>query len=348
MRTTIILLLLCLLVNASNAQNCDIAQEGVAVYTSNSTTPVTTLTKGQTATFRFSITNRGTSSGCSIPANSVTAIFDFPTLAGGSKPYLYQGPPGFVSGYFKWTYDSDADVLIGTNIADIPGGAVDANISVMVKANTYGSGNSNLNITQGKGVSDNVSNNFSTAKLIIPRFVTLSSFNASPDKCNVLLNWKTVSENNFSHFEVEYSSDGITFTQAGRVEGRNLAAGADYRFTYLQSNAEGYYRLKETAADGSFEYSDAVHVTTDCKIKPSITVFPNPIDANQKLIVTINGYSGKIAGELFNATGQKILVYNLNNGTNKLSVKNLSAGSYMLYVKDEGREVQSFKIIVTR
>jgi hypothetical protein len=283
-----------------------------------------------------------------IPAGSVTAIFDFPTIAGGNKPYIYQGPVSFVSGYFTWTYDSDADVLIGTNTTAVPGGAGDADIKVTVKANAYGAGSSNLNITQGKGVADNASNNFSTARLMVPRFVNVSSFTANADQCNVLLNWKTVSENNFSHFDVEYSADGTTFTNAGRVEGRNLAAGADYRFTVIQSNAEGYYRLKETASDGSFEYSAAVHVTTDCKIKPTISVFPNPIDHSRKLVVTINGYSGKITGELFNAMGQKVSTYTLANRANELSVKNLSAGSYMLYVKDEGREVQSFKIIVTR
>jgi Secretion system C-terminal sorting domain len=348
MRVSILLLSFSFFLNVSVAQNCDISQAGIRIYNSANTFPVTSVGKGQSAYFRFSIKNLGTDINCTIPSNSITAVLDFPTLAGGIKPYKYDGPASFISGYFTWTYNSDADVLLGTNTTIIPGGEGDIDISVKIKANAYGTGNSNLNITQGKGVSDNISNNFSTAKLIVPKAVNVSIFTASADKCNVLLNWKTLSENNFSHFEVEYSQDGITFINAGRIEGRNIATGADYRLVYTQSNGEGYYRLKQTAIDGSFEYSDVVHVTTDCSSRPSVMVYPNPVDFAQKLIVNISGYSGKITGELFNASGQKISVYNLANKANELSVQNLSAGSYMLYVKDEGREVQSFKIIVTR
>jgi hypothetical protein len=349
MRVSILVLLLSFVLNAAIAQNCDIAQSrGIAIFDGTNTVPATTIAKGQTAFFRFSIKNLGTGTGSTIPSNSITAVFDFPTLAGGIKPYKYDGPASFVSGYFTWTYNSDAEVLMGTNTTIIPSGEGDIDISVKVKANAYGAGSSNLNITQGRGVSDNTSNNFATAKLLVPKVVNLSAFTATPDKCNVLINWKTLSESGFSHFEVEYSPDGITFINAGRVEGRNLATGGDYRFTYTQSNGEGYYRLKEFARDGGYEYSEVVHVTTECSGKPTITVYPNPVDYSQKLIVTISGYMGKITGELFNASGQKVSVYSLSNSANELSLKNLSAGSYMLYVKGEGNEVKSFKVIITR
>ncbi len=348
MRVFILILLLSFYLNASMAQNCDIAQGGVAIYNGANTSPATTVAKGQTAFFRFSIKNQGTDVNCAIPSNSITAVLDFPTLAGGIKPYKYDGPASFVSGYFTWTYNNDAEVLIGTNTTIIPGGEGDRDISVKVKGNAYGAGSSNLNITQGKGVSDNATNNFATARLIVPKIVDLSAFSASAEKCNVLLSWKTLSENNFDHFEIEYSLDGNNFINAGRLAGRNISTGADYKFTYAQSNGEGYYRLKEVAADGSFEFSDVVHITTDCSGKPSVIVYPNPIDFKQKLIVNISGYSNKIKGEIFNSLGQKVSVYNLGNRANELSVENLSAGTYMLYVKDDGGDVQSFKIIVTR
>lgn len=148
-------------------ENCDIATFGVGIVNAGNTAPVASIVTGQAANFKFSIANFGSDPGCSIPANSVTAIFDFPTLAGGVRPYKYDGPVSFVSGYFTWTYNSVADVLTGTNSIAIPNGTGDANILVRVKGFATGTGSSNLNITQGMGVSDNAGNNYGGAQLII-------------------------------------------------------------------------------------------------------------------------------------------------------------------------------------
>jgi hypothetical protein len=351
--TIILFFLLTFFVNFSNAQNCDIAQAGVAVYDAANTAPVLSVSRGQDANFKFSISNAGTGTGCSIPANSVTAIFDFPTLAGGIKPYIYSGPASFVSGYFKWTYNSSEEVLLGTNTTAIPSGQGDLNILVKIRGNAGGSGHSNLNLTQGGGASDNTANNFAGAQLKVTENsslpVLLSAFTVTPDKCNALLNWTTASsESKLSHFEIEYSPDGRTFIKIDNVAGKNSNAGADYKFSYRQLNGDGYYRLKLVDKDGSFGYSNTVHAITNCSDKSKVLVYPNPISYDQKLIVAISGYSGKIKGELYNATGQKVTVYSLINSANELSVMNISAGVYMLKIRSEDGESASFKIVVTR
>lgn len=339
------------LLNASFAQNCDIAQSGLKVYDAGNTTSITTIPRGQTANFRFSIKNTATA-GCSIPAGSVTAVFDFPTLSGNIKPYVYSGPTSFTSGYFTWNYDAAAEVLIGTNNQAIPGGEGDIDVIVKVKGNAAGTGNSNLNLSQGKGVSDNMVNNFNVARLSVSATgshpVNLTGFNASVDLCDVTMNWKTTSENNFSHFEIEFSEDGIIFKSIGRMNGTNSVTGGEYQLIHAQLVADGYYRLKEVAQDNSIEYSNTLHVATTCRGKGKIVVHPNPLNYSQKLKVSISGYTGKMIGELFSSTGQKVASYTLANRTNELSVENLSAGSYMLKIRNENGEVNSFKVVVTR
>lgn len=351
MKVTLLTFILGFFLSTSLAQNCDIAQAGVAIYDATNTAPVTLIATGQNANFKFSISNVGISLGCAIPANSVTAVLDFPKLATGIRPYIYVGPSSFVSGYFTWTYNNLEEVLEGTNTLAIPGGSGDMDILVKVKGNAIGAGYSNLNITQGKGISDNTGNNFSRAQLIVsaPVPVKLSSFTVVPDKCDALLNWSTLSEINFSHFDIEYSPDAITFIKIGTVQGRNISTGSDYKFSYTQLSGNGYYRLKLVDKDGRFEYSDVARIKTTCTDQGKILVYPNPLRYDQKLIVNISGYQGKISGELFNVDGQRLNAYNLVNSTNELSVKNLSAGVYMLYVKaDDGGDTQSFKIIITR
>jgi hypothetical protein len=167
MRVAIFTLFFALFINNAKAQDCDIATTGVGIVNATNTVPVGSITVGQTANFKFVLYNAGTDLGCTIPANTVSAFFDFPTMSGGIKPYKYDGPLSFVSGYFTWNYNSAAEVLIGTNTTAIPNGMGDANILVKVLGNAVGSGSSNLNITQGFGVTDNPGNNFSGAQLII-------------------------------------------------------------------------------------------------------------------------------------------------------------------------------------
>jgi hypothetical protein len=351
MKVTFLIFLPGFFLNSSIAQNCDIAQTGVAIVNAANTKPVASIATGQNANFKFSIANFGTEPDCSIPANSVTAIFDFPTLAGDIKPYKYDGPLSFVSGYFTWTYNGDDEVLKGTNTTAIPNGLGDLNILVKVKGYTDGVGSSNLKLIQGNGFPDHTGNNFIGAQLIIakaaPLPTNLSAFTAVTENCDALLSWSTLSESDFSHFDIEYSPDGRTFITIGTVPGKNSATGADYHFTYTQLNGSGYYRLRQADIDGRVAYSTVIRATTNCNGKGKVLVYPNPLSYDQKLIVHISGYAGKIRGELFNAAGQRVSVHNLANKANSLSVFNLSSGVYTLYIKNNDK-VDSFKVVIAR
>ncbi len=163
--TTIMVCLLTLCADRLSAQNCDIAQTGLAIFNAANTAPIATVPAGQNANFKFSIANFGTDPGCTIPANSATAILDFTPTNG--CPYMYDGPASFVSGFFTWTYNSNTKILTGTNTTAIPNGNGDANILVKVIGITPGTGISHLTLSQGMGVPDNSGNNVSGAQLII-------------------------------------------------------------------------------------------------------------------------------------------------------------------------------------
>jgi len=349
MKVILLIFILGFSLSTSLAQNCDVAQAGVAIVDDANISPVSLIATGQEANFKFSVSNLG-APGCAIPANSISAVLDFPKLSTGARPYVYTGPASFVSGYFTWTYNNLEEVLEGTNTMAIPGGSGDADILVKVRGNAIGAGYSNLNITQGKGVSDNTGNNFSRAQLVVtaPVPLKLSSFTVIADRCDALLSWSTLSEINFSHFDIEYSPDATTYFKIGTVQGKNISTGADYKFSYTQLNGNGFYRLKLVDKDGRYQYSDIDHIKTNCTDQAKVLVYPNPLHFDQKLVVNISGYPGKIAGELFNTGGQRVSEYSLANSANELSVRNLPAGVYMLYVKGDDTETKSFKVIITR
>lgn len=79
---------------------------------------------------------------------------------------------------------------------------------------------------------------------------------------SALLNWSTASELNNSHFEVEKTTDGKTFTKIDEVKGSGTTNKIS-RYTYTDKNAGPgtvYYRLKQVDFNKKFEYSKLVAV----------------------------------------------------------------------------------------
>jgi hypothetical protein len=351
MRVVVLTLCAFFLIGDAKSQNCDIAQTGMAIVNAANSSPVSTVTTGQEINFKFSVANFGTSSDCSIPAFAVTVTLDFPTLPTGTRPYIYTGASTFNSGYFTWTYSVIDQVLKGVNTVAIPAGQGDANVLVKAKAIAPGIGQSSLKIVPANGLTDNDANNTSSARVQIsgvPLPIRLGPFTAIPDNCTVQLNWSTLTEIDFSHFEVEFSLDGVKFEKVGTVNAKGISTGSNYSFAYTPAGRAGQFRLKLVDKDGKIEYSDVLRIATNCNGKAGVTVFPNPVNRDQKILVNINGLPGKVRGELYNSAGQKISDYSFTTGTNSIPAARLSAGVYLLYVMNDAGDQQPFKIVVTK
>lgn len=111
--------------------------------------------------------------------------------------------------------------------------------------------------------------------------VHLLNFTAKIINGNVQLNWQTENEINFSHFEIEHSTNGISF--------KNIAALLSTEKAYLHykpTATENYYRLKMVDKDGKFSYSSIVKV--EIKKDLFIQVYPNPAKDFTKVLVNSN------------------------------------------------------------
>ncbi len=152
------------------------------------------------------------------------------------------------------------------------------------------------------------------------------------------LNWATLSEQNFSHFEVEYSKDGVGFNHLGNVAGNgNSNNRIDYGFNHLQPVAgANYYRLKMVDRDGRYTYSNIVLLNVTIKGLVITAVYPNPFIDKVNVGIT-SAAAEKASIKLFDNAGK--LVYSneimMQVGINTISINNLSklaAGSYMIQV----------------
>ncbi|TMI64853.1 MAG: T9SS type A sorting domain-containing protein [Bacteroidetes bacterium] len=159
---------------------------------------------------------------------------------------------------------------------------------------------------------------------------------------SVLLNWKTENEINASHFVVERSVDGASFSNIGQVNAHGTSNNVneynytDNDITNLQAPVI-YYRLKMVDADGSSKYSKIISVSL-ADITGKITVAPNPVHNTTTVSITAVN-NGNVQWSLYDNTG-RIILYNqisVKKGANNqlvIPMKNLSAGSY--YIKLTG------------
>ncbi|WP_242929426.1 T9SS type A sorting domain-containing protein [Pontibacter vulgaris] len=115
---------------------------------------------------------------------------------------------------------------------------------------------------------------------IVPLPVELVYFKGKTTESGVSLEWRTASEIDNKHFEVERSADGKTFEQIAIVEGHgNSVTPINYTLTDTSPlGGTSYYRLKQVDFSGPYEYSPIIAITRESINAHTIelSVAPNP------------------------------------------------------------------------
>ena len=174
--------------------------------------------------------------------------------------------------------------------------------------------------------------------------VHIQSFTAQKLNYNSsLLNWKSLSEEDASHFDIEKSLDAENWVYVGTEKTRgSLNYGAEYSFVdenaVLLRNDENtvYYRLKMVDNDGSFQYSDVRLVTFERSLT-DVEVYPNPSHEffNWKMGVgDTQVHDAQL--QLFDMTGKLVKKQTVSaNGISKVDIAELETGLYNIVVKHE-------------
>ena len=170
--------------------------------------------------------------------------------------------------------------------------------------------------------------------------VELLSYSVERDAdCQPLIKWQTAQEYDLEYYAIEYSYDGINFSNAAFIRPRNTYHGVN-NYQYLMErklNAENYFRLVKRELDGSEEILALEALDGKvCYGLNDINVYPNPshkdyfyveIDASetQSSEITIVDQVGKIISRSR---------YGLRAGQNwfKVNSKYFRPGTYFVQI----------------
>ena len=187
-----------------------------------------------------------------------------------------------------------------------------------------------------------------------PLPVSLTSFNANCQSDNFTeVTWETASEMNASHFIVERSRDGVSWSNEHEVDAAGNANTLN-SYSFEDHNAgigfEGYYRLLQVDFDGKETLYGPISVKCDEIKNASMEVFPNPSSGSFTLRIfnNIEVEDAKIV--ILDVNGKVIQQdkTNINNGITTLlyDQKQLVKGIYYIRVIADGVDMAPKKLVI--
>ncbi|MBS1607854.1 MAG: PQQ-dependent sugar dehydrogenase [Bacteroidetes bacterium] len=177
--------------------------------------------------------------------------------------------------------------------------------------------------------------------VILP--LKLLLFKGSIQDNTALLQWKTSSEVNTSHFEVERSLNGEAYEKIGTVAAGGITTSdADYYFRDMNAcNMPAtllYYRLKMVDKDGSYTYSDVETISIPY-VPGRVTIFPNPANNETRITISSNT-NGTVQLKIVDNEGRTVMqnTASLKKGNNSMLIymNKLPAGMYYITVSGAG------------
>lgn len=175
--------------------------------------------------------------------------------------------------------------------------------------------------------------------------VNLLSFDGKIVGEQSLLQWKVAMEKNISHYNLQRSAKGKSFSVIYK-QVATTKNGEERTYDYTDAapmEGANYYRLEMVNDNGKMEYSQVVLLYYR-QNQGSVVIYPNP--AQQTLNVR---YSLKTAINIkvMDVRGATVLEQRFDQGNNTvgLSIGNLAAGMYMLQINGSDGYNQSLRFV---
>jgi hypothetical protein len=165
--------------------------------------------------------------------------------------------------------------------------------------------------------------------------IVLKSFSGVSESGTHKLFWESITEQNFSHFEIQASKEGAVFETVRKVSGK----GSGIYQEYFKTNGRTFYRLKMVDKDGLFRYSGVVVLEA-----PEVQgrVYPNPTTGNITVEIKRQGYL-----LVLDAAGRRLSSQRVFPGNHLINLPYLN-GMYFLQVLNEEGELQKVHNILLR
>ncbi len=174
--------------------------------------------------------------------------------------------------------------------------------------------------------------------------VELQDFSGEEMVTGNKIHWTTASEQDLASFTVERALDeefsSFEALQVITAKGQSSTI-QQYNYMDVEPRSTSLYRLRMQDYDGTTTYSEIIVIQREDKER--ITLYPTMI--NNEFYVDINDQEGGLARlEIADLTGKVILREFLDKDLNRVTVRRVTSGTYIVRVMTEDLD-QTFRII---
>lgn len=168
--------------------------------------------------------------------------------------------------------------------------------------------------------------------------MTILNFTSSQDKNSIKLIWQSTNEVNASHFYLQRSVDGISFTNIDKImtKGNGSYNTKDYLSSFSESIKKVYYRLQIVDKDGGFIYSKIIAVDVNPQLY-DFNLYPNPVNGTL-LVQLISIKSKRITLQVIDMQGKvfqhQTLEINGEKSFVRINTSELPKGTYVILINN--------------
>jgi hypothetical protein len=183
-----------------------------------------------------------------------------------------------------------------------------------------------------------------------PLPVSMTSFNANCADDKVNISWTTASEFNASHYSLQTSRDGQTWTEVAEIAAAGTTSQeSNYAYQDFLFGGVSYYRLVQVDLDGASEIYGPISV--DCEIsESSMTVYPNPTDNDFTVLIQTTESFENATIELVDLSGRSVEVKEMNilpgSTQVRFETKGIMPGTYIVRIKGENDTFTPIRVVV--
>jgi hypothetical protein len=154
----------------------------------------------------------------------------------------------------------------------------------------------------------------------------------------IIIQWRTTWEpDNLKLYEIEFSSDGITFQQAGVVPAGNYLNGKVYEFRHFPVNVRDrmFYRIRITDKNGRYDYSPILSLAATRNTQNF--VFPTIVNAGMVSVYLNDSFKTL---QVVNMEGRILQTQLLNGKTGRIDISLNQAAEGICFVRILGDDRQ--------
>ena len=267
-------------------------------------------------------------------ANSTTVINSGSKTTGASNELIYGssiGAGGTISKGSTYTQASNFDANIieyksaaatGSYSADFTNSATANSVAMMATFQT-------------------------STSVVLP--IELTDFTAQCNTDKVTVNWTTATETNNNYFDIEKSSDAVSFSSIAKITGAGSTS-VSHNYKYMDDNPNSgvsYYRLKQTDYNGNSKTFNII--STECE-QTANGIFPRYNYQTGGITIDIVGNTAaNYSAQLFDVLGKPIISrqFFADKGTTNYNIDlpALHSGIYFISV-ESGANRTTQKLIV--